>query len=240
MPLEEDEQVQGVITLKDFDVDGYFVFATRQGVIKRTAVREYANINVAGLIAINLVEGDELVSVKITDGNNDIVLATHDGQAIRFQEEQARDTGRATQGVIGIRLRQGDFVVSLSVIAEADKETTELITVSECGYGKRTAFGEYPLQGRGGMGVITMKVTDKTGSLVSMDVVQGDEELFVLSEGGVLIRTRVKEVSSYGRSSQGVTIMRLNRGDRVVSAMVMPDEERLETLPAETDERMLN
>ena len=240
LPLEEDEQVQTVITLKDFDVDGYFVFATRQGVVKRTSVREYANINVAGLIAINLIEGDELVSVKITDGDNDIVLATHDGQAIRFQEEQARDTGRATQGVIGIRLREGDFVVSLSVVAEADKETTELITVSECGYGKRTALEEYPLQGRGGMGVITMRVTDKTGSLVSMDVVQGDEELFVLSEGGVLIRTRVKEVSSYGRSSQGVTIMRLDRGDRVVSAMVMPDEEKLETLPTETDERTLN
>ena len=240
LPLEEDEQVQTVITLKDFDIDGYFVFATRQGVIKRTSVREYANINVSGLIAINLIEGDELVSVKITDGDNDIVLATHDGQAIRFQEEQARDTGRATQGVIGIRLREGDFVVSLSVVAEADKERTELITVSECGYGKRTALEEYPVQGRGGMGVITMKVTDKTGHLVSMDVVQGDEELFVLSEGGVLIRTRVKEVSSYGRSSQGVTIMRLDRGDRVVSAMVMPDEEKLETPSPDTDERMLN
>ena len=130
--------------------------------------------------------------------------------------------------------------VSLSVIAEDEKDTTELITVSECGYGKRTKLSEYPVQGRGGMGVITMKVTDKTGNLVSVDSVLGDEELFVLSEGGVLIRTRVKEVSSYGRSSQGVTIMRLGGGDRVVSAIVMPDEDKLETISTETEERVLN
>ena len=238
LPLETDEQVQTVIALKDLDIDGYFVFATRQGIIKRTAIRDYSNINAAGLIAINLVEADELVAVRTTDGNADIVLATRNGQAIRFEESQARDTGRATQGVIGVRLREDDVVVSLSVIAEENKETTELITVSECGYGKRTALDEYPLQGRGGMGVITMKVTDKTGHLVSMDGVLGDEELFVLSEGGVLIRTRVKEVSSYGRSSQGVTIMRLGEGDRVVSAIIMPDEEKLE--PKSDEERILN
>ena len=230
LPFEGDEEVQTVITLRDFDADGYFVFATQQGVIKRTAVREYGNINAAGLIAINLVEGDELVSVKITDGSNDIVLATHNGQAIRFEEAQIRDTGRATQGVIGIRLRGDDFVVGLSVVADENKETAELLTVSGCGYGKRTKLNEYPLQGRGGMGVITMKVTNKTGPLISMGGVLGTEELFVLSEGGVLIRTRVKEVSSYGRSSQGVTIMRLDEGDNVVAAIVMPDEDKLEEL----------
>jgi len=242
LPFEGEEQVQTVITLKDFDVDGYFVFATQQGIIKRTAIRDYGNINSAGLIAINLVEGDELVSVRTSDGNADIVLATHNGQAIRFEEEQVRDTGRATQGVIGIRLREGDYLVGLSVIADEDKEETELLTVSECGYGKRTKLSEYPLQGRGGMGVITMKVTDKTGNLVSTGNVQGDEELFVLSEGGVLIRTRVKEISSYGRSSQGVTIMRLDDGDNVVAAMVMPDEDELEetlkTIETETDKAL--
>jgi DNA gyrase subunit A len=241
LPLDENENVETVITLESFDTDGYFVFATKQGIIKRTAIREYGNINSSGLIAINLIEGDELMDVKITDGKADIVLATKDGQAIRFEEEQVRDTGRATQGVIGIKLREGDYVVGLAVIAEEAKEAAELLTVSECGYGKRTPLKEYPIQGRGGMGVITMKVTEKTGNLVNLDYVLGDEDLFVLSEGGVLIRTRVKEVSSYGRSSQGVTIMRLGEGDKVVAAMVMPDEEKLEaTTKATKSDKLLN
>ncbi len=227
LPFEGDEEVQSVRTLKDFDVDGYFFFATRQGNVKRTAIREYSNINAAGLIAINLQDSDELVSVKITDGTADVVLATHEGQAIRFEETQARDMGRATQGVIGIRLREGDYVVSLSAISGDNKEEAELLTLSEYGFGKRTKLSEYPIQGRGGLGVITLKVTEKTGKAVMLDYVLGDEELFVLSENGVLIRTRVKEVSSYGRSSQGVTIMRLGDDDKAVSAMVMPPEEKI-------------
>jgi DNA gyrase subunit A len=241
LPLDENEKVETVIALESFETDGYFIFSTKQGIIKRTAIREYGNINSSGLIAINLIEGDELMSVKITDGKADIVLATKDGQAIRFDEAQVRDTGRATQGVIGIKLRDGDHVVGMAVIAEEAKEAAELLTVSECGFGKRTPLKEYPVQGRGGMGVITMKVTDKTGSLVNLDYVLGDEDLFVLSEGGVLIRTRVKEVSSYGRSSQGVTIMRLGEGDQVVAAMVMPDEEKLEAaIKASKSDKLLN
>jgi DNA gyrase subunit A len=241
LPLDENESVETVLTLESFDADGYFVFSTKQGIIKRTAIREYGNINSSGLIAINLIEGDELMNVKITDGKADIVLATKDAQAIRFDEAQVRDTGRATQGVIGIKLRDGDHVVGMAVIAEEAKEAAELLTVSECGFGKRTPLKEYPIQGRGGMGVITMKVTEKTGNLVNLDYVLGDEDLFVLSEGGVLIRTRVKEVSSYGRSSQGVTIMRLGEGDNVVAAMVMPDEEKLEAaLKATKSDKLLN
>jgi DNA gyrase subunit A len=241
LPLDENENVETVITLESFDTDGFLVFSTKQGIIKRTAIREYGNINSSGLIAINLIDGDELMDVKITDGKADIVLATKDGQAIRFDEGQVRDTGRATQGVIGIKLREGDHVVGMAVISEEAKEAAELLTVSECGYGKRTPLKEYPIQGRGGMGVITMKVTEKTGTLVNLDYVLGDEDLFVLSEGGVLIRTRVKEVSSYGRSSQGVTIMRLGEGDQVVAAMVMPDEEKLEaTTKAAKSDKLLN
>ena len=227
LPLEGEESVQTVLTIKDFDADGYFVFATRRGLVKRTAIREYGNINASGLIAINLVEGDELVAVRTTDGNADIILATHDGQSIRFAESATRETGRATQGVIGIRQRDEDYVVSLAVVAEADKENTTLLAVSECGYGKKTRLEEYPQQGRGGLGVITLRVTDKTGNLVSLSPVQGGEELFVLSEGGVLIRTNESQVSTYGRSSQGVTIMKLGDGDRVVSASVMLAEEQV-------------
>ena len=117
LPLEGEEKVETVLPIRDFDMDGYFIFATRQGIIKRTSIREYGNINASGLIAINLVEGDELVSVRITDGQADIALGTHNGQAIRFDEQQVRDTGRATQGVIGVRLRDGDYLVSLAVVA---------------------------------------------------------------------------------------------------------------------------
>ncbi len=228
LPLDEGETVQTVLALKSFDIDGFFVFATRQGLIKRTAIREYGNINASGLIAINLLEGDALVAVRITDGAADIVLGTRGGQAIRFSEDDVRETGRATQGVIGIRLKKGDEVVSLAAISDDDKETAELLSVTEYGFGKRTGLEEYPLQGRGGQGVITHKLTDRTGAMVSLNHVLGEEELFVLSQGGILIRTKVDQVSRYGRSSQGVTIQRMGDGDAVVAAMVMPDEEDLE------------
>ncbi len=224
LPLEGEEKIETVLSLRTFDMDGYFVFATRKGIIKRTDIRSYSNINVSGLIAINLQEDDELVRVNITDGEADILLATHDGQAIRFAESKIRETGRATQGVIGIRLRVDDYVVSLATIAKEEKENAELLAVSEHGFGKRTKLSEYPDQNRGGLGVITLKVTDKTGKLVSLSHVSGEEELFVLSEGGVLIRTRLSEVSSYGRSSQGVTIMKLGAKDIVVSAEVLPSD----------------
>ena len=235
LPLADDEQVQTVLSIKDFEADGTFVFATRQGLIKRTAIHEYANINAAGLIAINLVEGDALVAVRVTGAGHDIVLATRDGQAIRFEEEAVRLTGRATQGVIGIRVREDDEVVSLATVAPDQREEAQLLAVSERGYGKRTALSDYPVRGRGGMGVITLRVTPKTGPLVGLSAVLGDEELFVLSEGGILIRTRVDQVSSYGRASQGVTIMRLGEDDRVVSALVMLAEEQIEEVGEEVE-----
>jgi DNA gyrase subunit A len=228
LPLEGDEQVETVLSIRDFDINGSFVFASRQGMIKKTAIRDYSNLNASGLIAINLVDGDELVSVQICASDADIVLATRGGQAIRFPCSAIRDTGRATQGVRGIKLRKEDVVVSLAVIEGDQRDTTEMLAVSEQGFGKRTLLSEYPTQGRGGQGVVTLKVTPKTGNLVSLSSVLGEEELLLLSEGGVLIRTRVKEISSYGRSSQGVTVMRLGDGDQVVAAMVMLAEEDLD------------
>jgi len=230
LPLAEGESVQTVLSLKSLDQDGYFVFATRGGLVKRTLIREYGNINVSGLVAINLLDGDQLVAVRITDGNADVVLGTHDGQAIRFAEDDARDTGRATQGVIGIRLRKGDAVVSLATIPEAQQASTELLSVTEEGLGKRTALAEFPVQGRGGQGVIGHRLSDRTGAMVTLEPVTGTEELFVLSENGILIRTGVSEVSSYGRSTQGVNIMRIGEGDRVVAAMVMPSDAELDQI----------
>ena len=229
LPLEGNEQVYAVLPIKDFNAEGSFIFATRKGMIKKTAIRTYSNINTSGIIAINLKEGDELVAVNIAKGDSHIVLATKEGKAIRFHETDVRSTGRSSQGVKGIKLRTGDVVVSLAVIDASQLEKAQLLAVSEHGYGKQTLMTEYSTQNRGGFGVITLKVTPRTGNLVSLSDVQGDEELLVLSEGGVLIRTKVKEISSYGRSSQGVTIMRLDDKDKVVAAMVMmPDESVLE------------
>src|SRR5690606_34542882 len=185
------------------------------------------NINNAGLVAINLVDGDELVAVRETDGQADIVLGTRGGQAIRFEEQDARETGRATQGVIGIRLKDGDEVVSLAVVPQGEKDVAQLLSVTESGLGKRTPLQEFPLQNRGGQGVRAHKLTNRTGAMVSLDKVLGSEELFVLAEGSQLIRTGVDQVSVYGRDTQGVTIKRLDEGDRVVAAMVLPSDDDL-------------
>lgn len=240
LPLTEDEEVATVLVIQDFDADGYLVFATRKGMVKATELREYGNINASGLIAINLMDDDELVNVRRGWDGANIVLATRGGKAIRFPISDTRAMGRATQGVRGIKLRTADVVVSLSVITEGHLDDAELLAITESGYGKRTALTEYPVQKRGGQGVVTLKVTDKTGELASLGKVRGNEELLVLSEGGVLIRTRVQEVSCYGRSSQGVKIMRLDDGDRVVSVMVMLAEETLEQAANENNEELLD
>jgi DNA gyrase subunit A len=225
LPLRDDESVREILNIKDFTGAGAFVFCTRKGIIKKTDISEYQNITAAGLIAINLLEGDDLIEVACINENEHVVLATRDGQAIRFSAEDVRATGRATQGVIGIRLKDTDAVVSMTKVRADDDG--ELLAVSENGYGKRTPIAEYPLQGRGGQGVITLKVTDKTGNLVSLERVGGDEELMVLSAGGVAIRTRVEEVSSYGRSSQGVKVMRISDKDKVISAFAIRNEDSL-------------
>lgn len=222
MPLKDGENVQSVLSIKDFEQDGYFVFATSRGMIKKTAIREYGNINAAGLIAINLMDGDNLVEVGVVQDKSQIVLATKEGQSIRFTEGDVRDTGRATQGVIGIRLREEDQVVSMALVSD---EEQELLAVSELGLAKRTPVSDYPLQNRGGQGVITLKVTDKTGALVTLTCVSGDEELMVLSENGIVIRTRVEEISVFGRNSQGVKVMRIGDGDKVISAHPIRNEE---------------
>lgn len=230
LPLVADESVQTVLSIRALDQAGAFVFATRDGYVKRTTIAEYANMSAAGLIAINLQEGDELVSVRIGYGEGDVVLATARGQSIRFPEQAVRLTGRATQGVIGIRLRGGDRVVALVVVGaphEDDLTPLQLLTISERGLGKRTPLSEYPRQGRGGQGVISLRVTDKTGELVTLWPTIGSEELFVLAEGGTLIRTGVRQISSYGRASQGVHVMKVQNDDRVVQAIVLPADDEV-------------
>ena len=224
--LRQDENIASVLSIKGFDEPGCFVFATRSGIIKKTAVTEYGNITSAGLIAINLQDGDELIGVGHVQDGDHVVLATRDGQAMRFAHAEVRDTGRATQGVIGIRLRPGDRVVSMALVPGGD-EASELLAVSECGLGKRTAVNEYPSKGRGGLGVITLDVTDRTGHLVTLTRVGGNEELMVLTEKGTVIRTRVDDIRVTGRNAQGVKVINIQEKDRVISAFPVRREDEL-------------
>ena len=229
LPLTDDEQVRSVLSIKSLDQDGAFIFCTRRGVVKKTEIRGYANMTVAGLVAINLQDGDALIEVNRLGAGEHVVLATRDGQSIRFADGGVRATGRATQGVIGIRLRGDDQVVSMAVIPseETPENKVELLVVSENGYGKRTPTSDYPVQTRGGQGVITLRVTPKTGKLVTLSTVRGDEDLMVLSAGGIVIRIEVKTILTYGRSSQGVKVMNLDDLDRAITAFPIRAEESL-------------
>ena len=224
--LREKENIASVLSLKSFEESGYFVFATRRGIIKKTLITDYGNISSAGLIAINLQDNDELIGVGIVCDGDHVVLATRDGQAMRFDNAEVRDTGRATQGVIGIRLRDSDKVVSMALVPGGD-DSSELLAVSECGLGKRTPVGDYPSKGRGGLGVITLDVTDKTGPLVTLTRVGGNEELMVLTEKGTVIRTRVDDIRVTGRNAQGVKVINIQEKDRVISAFPVRKEDEL-------------
>ena len=224
--LRDDENIASVLSIQGFDQPGSFVFATRRGIIKKTAIGDYANITSAGLIALNLQDGDGLIGVGVVKDGEHVVLATQEGQAMRFEAGEVRDTGRATQGVIGIRLREDDRVVSMALVP-GGSEGAELLAVSECGLGKRTPVGDYPAKGRGGLGVITLDVTDKTGKLVTLASVAGDEELMVLTRKGTVIRTRVDDIRVTGRNAQGVKVINIGTGDSVISAFPIRKEEEL-------------
>lgn len=223
LPLDEGEEVKALLSLRSLTDPGYFVFATRRGVIKKTAIRDYQNLNASGLIAINLVEGDDLVDVALAKSGSEVVMATRGGKAIRFPLDNVRATGRASQGVRGIRLKEGDEVVSLIVVPRGWEG--DLLAISSHGYGKRTPLEEYPLQGRGGQGVITFKPSGKVGHLTALLAVDGDEDLLVLSRGGLAIRTRVRTISQYSRPTSGVKVMNLAAGDEIASAFVIKPQD---------------
>ena len=217
-----------MLSVHSFEEAGCFVFATKNGIIKKTLITDYGNITSAGLIAINLQADDELIGVGIVQDGDHVVLATRNGKAMRFDSSEVRDTGRATQGVIGIRLREGenDKVVSMALVPGGD-EASELLAVSEFGLGKRTPVGDYPGKGRGGMGVITLDVTEKTGALVTLTRVGGNEELMVLTQKGTVIRTRVDDIRVTGRNAQGVKVINIQDKDSVISAFSIAREDEL-------------
>ncbi|HCP94955.1 DNA gyrase subunit A [Anaerovibrio lipolyticus DSM 3074] len=213
LKLDKDEKVSAVIQVRDYDPDKYLFMATKMGVVKRVSLSDFNTSRKIGVIAISLQEDDELIGVKITNGQQKIMLGTKNGMAIAFEEDQVRVMGRVARGVKGIRLTPGDEVVAMDSL----KEDADVLTVTECGLGKRTTIDQYTVQHRGGKGLINLKVTEKTGKVIGMAVVQEDHELLLITEGGVVLRTSISGISQIGRNTQGVIIMKPSEGDKVSS-----------------------
>jgi len=222
--LEEGEKVSAFLSVREFQEGRFVVFATKQGLIKKTELMAYANPRSSGIRAIGLEQGDEVIGVRLTDGHQEIILSTFDGQSIRFKEEQVRPTGRGTYGVVGTRLDKGDHMVSMEMLSRG----ADILTVSENGYGKRTAMEEYRLQSRGGKGIITMKTTGKTGKVVGVQQVTEDDQLMLVTNTGKIIRLRVKDIRVIGRNTQGVRLIGLEEGERVVSLARLAEKEEEE------------
>ena len=223
LSVDRGEKVSAVITLSNFAEGKYLLMATKNGTIKKTPLQEYDSVRKSGLQAITLKENDELIDVRMTDGQDNVVLVTHQGLCITFKEDDVRPMGRVTQGVIGIKLNEGDEVIGMEPIIEGSKAT--LLAITENGFGKRTELDEYRVQTRGGKGVLTYKITPKTGKIVGIRIVTGDEDVMLITNTGTIIRLKVKDISVLGRSTQGVTLMRTKDDCKVVSIETLNPEE---------------
>ncbi len=219
--LGPEEKVTTILPLKDFTKDKFINFMTKRGVIKKTSLEAYSNPRAGGIIAINLDEGDELISTKITDGKNHLFIGTKLGKAIHFPESQVREIGRTARGMRGIRISKEDEVVGMEVVAPH----TQILTVTAHGYGKRTQASEYRIQNRGGSGIFTLKRTAKTGNVVSIKTVVDEDELMVISDQGKIIRLRAADIPVQGRSTQGVRLINLEEGERVVAVGRLAEKE---------------
>lgn len=226
LKLDEGETIQTIINVQaEHDNNSYLFFTTRYGVVKRTSVTEFANIRQNGLKALNLKDEDELINVFLTNGQADIIIGTKMGYAVRFNENQVRNMGRAATGVRGVNLRAGDHVVGASVISNDQ----EVLVITEKGYGKRTLASEYATKGRGGKGMKTANITEKNGPLAGLMAVNGDEDLMIITNTGVIIRTNVANISQTGRATLGVKVMRLDKGAQIVTfTSVAADSEKEE------------
>ncbi|MBT2687232.1 DNA gyrase subunit A [Bacillus sp. ISL-47] len=220
--VDKDEWVNAIIPVEEFADDWFLFFTTKKGISKRSPLSSFANIRNNGLIALNLREDDELISVRLTDGSKEIIIGTSHGMLIRFPEEDVRSMGRTATGVKGISLSRDDEVVGMEVL----EDDTQILIVTKNGYGKRTPAEEYRVQGRGGKGIKTCNITDKNGSLVSMKAVTGEEDVMLITTGGVLIRMAVSDISTMGRNTQGVRLIRINEdADEAVSTVAKVEKE---------------
>ena len=225
LPIEQGEKITAVIPVKEFKDDHFMFMATNKGTVKKTNLVDFDSARKTGLIAINLDANEDLIGVEMTDGNSEIVIATRNGIAIRFDEQDVRPMGRTAHGVRGITLNYGDEVVAMDSVAN---ESYEVLTATELGMGKRTAVSEYRKQTRGGKGVINMKITEKTGTVVGMRVINPEQEIMMITAGGIIIRIDVDQISQYSRNTQGVKLMTLNDDDKVVSLAAIHHEEEAE------------
>ena len=244
LDMQADERIAAILRLerrvsedgKDItfaEDSGNVVFATKDGTVKKTALNDFVNYRKAGIIAINLEEGNSLVNAALTSGNDEVVLVTHDGMSIRFKEEDMRTQGRNTIGVRGIKLREGDYVVALAVV----QNEAHLLVVSENGLGKRTVFDEYRPQTRGGIGIKTMNCTDKTGRVVSATTVTDADELMIMTSGGQSVRMKVNTIRETGRAAQGVKLITLDGKECIQEiTLVIPDDDEDDTPESEDAE----
>ncbi|MEL0463180.1 DNA gyrase subunit A [Streptococcus pneumoniae] len=225
LKLDEDESIQTVINVEsDRSDDAYLFFTTRHGIVKRTSVKEFANIRQNGLKALNLKDEDELINVLLTEEDTDIIIGTKFGYAVRFNQSAVRGMSRIATGVKGVNLREGDTVVGASLITDQD----EVLIITEKGYGKRTVATEYPTKGRGGKGMQTAKITEKNGLLAGLMTVQGDEDLMIITDTGVMIRTNLANISQTGRATMGVKVMRLDQDAQIVTFTTVAAAEKEE------------
>jgi len=230
--VRPDEHITALVPVREFTDDRWLMFATRNGTVKKSVLSDYSNPRSNGIIAINIAEGDELIDVQLTDGNNDVVLATRDGMSIRFHENDVRQMGRATAGVKGIQLDKDDSLIGMVVI----RRDATLLVVSQKGYGKRSELADYRVQRRGGKGIITFKITDKTGVCVALKEVQPQDELMMITKVGVIIRVPVDGIRVIGRNTQGVRVMNLDDGDTLVAvARVVKEDEAEAEAEAEAE-----
>ncbi len=220
--LDNGEKISAVIPISNFADGKYLLMGTKRGLIKKTALTEYNSAKKTGLLAITLKEDDELIDVRLTDGEDNVVLVTKKGLCITFDEKDVRPVGRSAQGVIGMRLDDDDAIIGMESIISGSKAT--LLAITENGFGKRTELEEYRVQNRGGKGVITYKVTPKTGNIVGIRIANKEEDVMLITDKGTIIRLNVEEISVLGRATQGVTLMRTNDGGKVVSIEIISQE----------------
>ncbi|MBA4729225.1 MAG: DNA gyrase subunit A [Candidatus Dadabacteria bacterium] len=223
LDLPEDEKIRAFVSLRDFEQDAYLIMTTRSGIIKKTKLEEYSRPRANGIIAINLKSNDELIAVRTSSGSDEILISTKLGQAIRFNEDKVRSVGRNSMGVKGISLKSDDFVVSSEVIKDSK---TQILTITENGFGKRTEVEKYRLTSRGGKGVTTLKITEKTGKIVNAFQVDNETDVILLSSVGKANRLKASEISIIGRATQGVRLMKLNEETWVVAAAKLTEEKQ--------------
>ena len=234
LQLAPGEKITAVIPLKEYEENKYLFMATKNGIVKKTPVKDYANVRKTGLAAITLREDDELIEVKITDDERDILLVTKYGQCIRFHESDVRSTGRTSMGVIGMNLSDGDEVIGMQL----DIQGEALLIVSEKGLGKRTLMSEFTSQNRGGKGVKCYKITEKTGNIVGMKAVNDDNEIMIITIGGIIIRMKVSDISVLGRVTSGVKLIDMEDDITVASiAKVREDKSLMDNENNETGDQ---